>query len=74
MMDRVHDLAGIDSLKVDRGDTKVGMPELALDDRQWDPFVRHLDRMSVPELMGREPPPHPRLRRKPAKLTTSSGR
>jgi hypothetical protein len=36
------------------------MPELALDDRQRDPLVRHLDRMRVPELVRGEPPPHTR--------------
>jgi hypothetical protein len=33
------------------------MPELPLDDDERDAFVRHLDRVSVPELMRREPPP-----------------
>jgi hypothetical protein len=28
----------------------------------------------VPELVGREPPPHPSLRREPAKLTTRGRR
>ena len=35
------------------------MPELALDDRQRDPFVCHLDGMSMPEMVRREPPPDP---------------
>ena len=46
------------------------MPELPLDNRQRDPFVGHLDRVSMPELVRREPPPHPCLRRESAKLTT----
>jgi hypothetical protein len=32
--------------------------ELALDDDELDAFVRHLDRMSVPEPVGREATPH----------------
>ena len=39
-MDGVDDLARVDSLEVDRGDPKVRVPELALNDRQRDPFVR----------------------------------
>ena len=35
------------------------MPELALDDRQRDPFVGHLDRVGVAELVWREPTPDP---------------
>ena len=37
------------------------MPELPLDDRQRDPFVRHLDRVSMPQLVRHEPPPHTSL-------------
>jgi hypothetical protein len=73
-LDRVDDLACIDSLEVDRGDPEVGMPELALDDRQRDPLVRHLDRVSMSELVRRKPPPHPSVGGEPAKLTTSGGR
>jgi hypothetical protein len=32
--------------------------ELALYDDEWDAFVRHLDRVSVPELVGRESTSH----------------
>jgi hypothetical protein len=46
------------------------MPELALDDRQRDPFVRRLDRVRMPQLVRREPPPHTSLHSEPAKLTT----
>jgi ABC-type thiamine transport system ATPase subunit len=31
------------------------VPELALDDEQRDAFARHLDRVGVAQLMGREP-------------------
>jgi hypothetical protein len=50
------------------------MPELPLDDRQRDPFMRHLNRMSMPELVRRKPAPHPGLRGEPTKLTTRGGR
>ena len=50
-MDGADDLAAIDALEVDAGDAKVGVSELALDDDERDAFVRHLDRMSVPELV-----------------------
>jgi hypothetical protein len=32
------------------------MPELPLNDRNRDPLARHLDSMSVPKLMRRQPP------------------
>ncbi len=32
------------------------MPELALNDDKRHTFVRHLDRVRVPELVGSEPP------------------
>jgi len=74
MVDRVHDLSRVDPLEVNRRDPKVGMPELPLDNRQRDPFVRHLDRVRMPELVGRKPPAHPRLGRESAKLTTGGSR
>jgi hypothetical protein len=70
----VDDLARIDSLGIDRRDPEVRMPELPLNDRQRDPFVRHLDRVGVPELMWREPSAHTGLGREPAKLTPGSCR
>ncbi|HYB31476.1 MAG TPA: hypothetical protein VEF89_33120 [Solirubrobacteraceae bacterium] len=36
------------------------MSELTLDDYQRNAFVRHLDRVSMPQLVRREPPSHPR--------------
>ncbi len=53
-MDGVDDLRAIDPLQVDRGDTEVRVPELALDHDQRDALVRHLDRMSVAELVRGE--------------------
>ena len=49
--DRVDDLACVYTLEVDRRDPEVRMPELPLDNRQRDPFVRHLDGVRVTELM-----------------------
>ena len=66
VMDRVDNLAGIDSLEADRCDPEVCMSELALDDRWRDPFVCHLDRVRVTWLVRREPPPHTGLGREPA--------
>jgi hypothetical protein len=43
VVNRVNDLACVDSLEINRRDAEVRMPELPLDNRQWDPFVRHLD-------------------------------
>jgi hypothetical protein len=68
VMNRVDDLLCIDSLEIDRRDAEVRMSELALDDRQRDPFVRHLYRVRVPELVRREPASHTGLR-EPPKLT-----
>jgi len=46
----------------------MGMPELALDNRQRDPVVRHLDSVRVAELVRREPAPHSRCGGGPAQL------
>jgi hypothetical protein len=54
-VDGVDGLGVVDPSEVDRGDREVGMPELALDDEQRHAFARHLDRVGVAELMGREP-------------------
>ena len=48
MVDGVDNLAGIDPLEIDGRDPKRGTPERSLDDRERDPFVRHLDRVRVP--------------------------
>ena len=50
------------------------MPELALDDRQRDPFVGHLDRVGVAELMWSEPTPDPGRGGGPAQLAASGRR
>jgi hypothetical protein len=56
-MHGADDLAAVDSLEVDAGDAQVGVSELALDHDEGDAFVRHLDRVRVPELMRRESTP-----------------
>jgi hypothetical protein len=58
-VDGADDLAAVDALEVDARDTEVGVPELALDHDQRHAVVRHLNRMSVPELVWREPAPYP---------------
>ena len=39
---------------------RLACPKLTLDHDQRNTFVRHLDRMSMPQLVRREPPPHTR--------------
>jgi hypothetical protein len=70
----VSTISRVDPLEVNRRNPKVGMPELPLNNRQRNPFVRHLDRMSMPQLVRREPTPHPGLHGEPAKLSTRGGR
>ena len=48
------------------------MPQLALNQRQRDPLMQQLDRVSVPELVGREPAPHACLERELAQLDPCS--
>jgi hypothetical protein len=50
----------------------VRVPELTLDDRQRNPLVGHLDRVSMPQLVGCEPPPDTGLRGEAAKLTAAA--
>ena len=50
------------------------MPQLPLNNRQRDPFVGHLDRVRVSELVRREPTPDPGLSGESAQLTTGGGR
>lgn len=59
-MDGVNDLGVVDPPELRGGDSEVGVPELALDHDPWDAFSGHLDRVSVPQLMGSEPPPDTR--------------
>jgi hypothetical protein len=50
-MDGADDLAAVDALQVDASDPKVGVPKLTLDHDQRNSLVRHLDRMSMPQLV-----------------------
>jgi hypothetical protein len=62
-MHGADDLAAVDALQVDAGDAKVGVPKLTLDHDERDAFVRHFDRVGVPELMvWCEPSSHTRRR------------
>src|SRR5687767_11198122 len=47
-VDGVDDLCVVDALEIDRSDSEVGVPELALDDDQRHALARHLDGMGVP--------------------------
>ena len=57
-MDGVEDLGVVDPAEVHGSDRKVGVPELALDDQQRHTLARHLNRVSVSELVRREPASH----------------
>jgi hypothetical protein len=61
-VDGVDDLGVVNAAEVDRGDREVGVSELALDHEQRNSLARHLNRVGVPELVTREPPPHTSLR------------
>ena len=68
------DLGVIDPAQIPGGDREVGMPELALDHEQGDPFAGHLYRVGVPELVGREPPANPGCASSAVELGAESGR
>jgi hypothetical protein len=57
-VDGADDLAAVDPLEVDAGDAEVGVPELPLDHNERNALVRHLDGVSVPQLMRCEPTPN----------------
>lgn len=50
------------------------MAELALDDVDRHPLACELDRVGVPELVGREPPPNARIGGEVAQLGARGGR
>ena len=66
-MDGVDDVGVVDALEVGRGDAEVAVAELALDDKERDAFVGHLDGVGVAELVRRETSPDTgeRCRRSP---------
>jgi hypothetical protein len=51
------DLLRVDPLEVGAGGREVRVPELALDQRQWDPFMEQLDSVGMAELMRGKAPP-----------------
>jgi hypothetical protein len=53
-VDGIDDLGAVDALQVDRGDSEIGVTELALDHKQRHTFTSHLDGVCVPELVWRE--------------------
>jgi hypothetical protein len=72
VVDRVDDLSRVDPVQVNRRNPEMRV--LPLNDRQRDPFVRHLDRARVSELMPRKPPAHSGLGRESTQLTAGGGR
>jgi hypothetical protein len=50
-VDGVDDFARVDRLQVGRRGAEVGVPELALDDVDWDPLTGEFDRVRVPQLV-----------------------
>ena len=54
----MDDFGVVDPAQVDRGDCKVGVPELALDDEDRYAFAGHLDGVGVAKLVRSEPPTH----------------
>jgi hypothetical protein len=59
----LDDLSVVDALEVDRGDPKVAVAHLPLDDDEWHSFVRHLDGVRVAKLVRREASANARGRR-----------
>jgi hypothetical protein len=51
-------ISAVDALQVNARDAEVRVSELPLDHDERDPFVRHLDRVGVSQLVWREPPSH----------------
>jgi hypothetical protein len=60
-------------LKVDRGATEAGVPELALDDDQRHALARHLDACAVAQLVGGEAAAHAGLRSDVSELGAHGG-
>jgi len=65
-------LLGRDAVEVGARRRQIGVPQLALDQRQRDPFVQQLDRVGMPKLMGRKAPPNPSLGGEVAQLCPDS--
>jgi hypothetical protein len=71
-VNRADHLGVVGSLQVDRGDTKVGVPELALDYVERHALPRHLDRVRMTQLVRREPAPDACSDREMTKLLSRS--
>jgi hypothetical protein len=69
----LDDLGVVDALQVNGGDTELAVAELALDDDQRDAFAGELDGVGMPELVGREAPPDPRVDGGPAQVRSCGG-
>jgi hypothetical protein len=57
-VDGVDDLGVVDALEVDRGDARLLVSELALDDDQRDAFAGHLEGVGVAQLVRSEAAAH----------------
>lgn len=49
------------------------MPELTLDNQQWDAFARHFHGVRVAQLVWAEPPSHPGTAGRVVQLNADSG-
>ncbi len=72
-MDGGDDLGVVDPPQVTGGDGQVGMPKLSLDHEQRDSLARHLHRVGVSELVGREPASDSGYRGGVVQLSADSG-
>ena len=73
-VDGADDLAAVHPLEVDARDAEVRVSQLPLNHDKRDTFVRHLNRVGVPQLVGREPPSHARGRGRVMQLFTRGRR
>jgi len=71
--DGVHDLGVVDAAQIHRGDGEVGVPELTLDNQQWDALARHLHCVGVAQLVWCEPPTHSGAACRVVQLNADSG-
>lgn len=51
LVDGFDDPGVVDPAQIRGGDPEMGMPELALDDEQWDTLAGHFDRVRMPQLV-----------------------
>jgi hypothetical protein len=72
-VDGRDDLLGGVPLQVGAGRREVRVPQLALDQREWDALMQQLDSVGVSQLMRCEAPADSGLDRCPVQLEPSSG-